>query len=144
VTGTLSHTDYHALSDFRYQIRRFLHFSEEAAGAEGLEPQQHQMLLAIQGLDDPGGPTVGRLAEYLMIRHHSAVGMVDRLEERELVERVRGDGDRRQVRVRIAAEGLRKLKRLSKLHRDELRQSAPALVETLRRIVEARPEGAQE
>jgi DNA-binding MarR family transcriptional regulator len=142
--GSLSQTDYRALSDFRYQIRRFLRFSEEAAAAEGLEPQQHQMLLAIQGLDDPGGPTVGRLAEYLMIRHHSAVGMLDRLEERGLVERVRGDGDRRQVRVVIAAEGLRTLKRLSNLHREELRQSGPELVETLRRIVENRLEGAAE
>jgi DNA-binding MarR family transcriptional regulator len=139
--GILSHHDYRALSDFRYQIRRFLHFSEEAAAAEGLEPQQHQMLLAIQGLDEPGGPTVGRLADYLMIRHHRAVGLVDRLEERGLVERVRGSEDRRQVRVRLGSEGLYKLKRLSSLHRDELRQVAPALVETLRRIVE---EGAAE
>jgi DNA-binding MarR family transcriptional regulator len=142
--GSLSQTDYRALSDFRYQIRRFLRFSEEAATAEGLEPQQHQMLLAIQGLDDPGGPTVGRLAEYLMIRHHSAVGLIDRLEERGLVERVRGDGDRRQVRVRIASEGLHKLKRLSKLHREELRQSGPELVEALRQIVEHVAEGAAE
>jgi DNA-binding MarR family transcriptional regulator len=141
---TLSHSDYRALSDFRYQIRRFLRFSEEAAAEEGLEPQQHQMLLAIQGLDDPGGPTVGRLAEYLMIRHHSAVGLIDRLEERGLVERVRGDEDRRQVRVRIAAEGMRKLKHLSKLHREELRQTGPALVETLQRIVESTMEGAGE
>ena len=139
-TATLSHTGYRALSDFRYQIRRFLHFSEEAAAAEGLEPQQHQMLLAIQGLDDPGGPTIGRLAKHLMVRHHSAVGLLDRLEERGLVERVRGDEDRRQVRVRIASEGLRKLKKLSNLHREELRQSGPALVETLRRIVEGAAE----
>ena len=142
--GSLSHTDYRALSDFRYQIRRFLHFSEEAAAGEGLEPQQHQMLLAIQGLDDPGGPTVGRLAEYLMIRHHSAVGLVDRLEERGLVERVRGGEDRRQVRVRVATEGLRKLKRLTNLHRDELRRTGPALVETLKSIVEHTAEGTSE
>jgi DNA-binding MarR family transcriptional regulator len=138
----LTQTDYRALSDFRYQIRRFLHFSEQAAAAEGLEPQQHQMLLAIQGLDEPDGPTIGRLAEYLMVKHHSAVGLVDRLEERGLVERVRGEEDRRQVRVRIAAEGVRKLKRLSSLHREELRLSEPALVETLKRILESTSEGA--
>jgi len=138
----LSKADYRALSDFRYQIRRFLRFSEEAAAAEGLEPQQHQMLLAIQGLDDPGGPTISRLAECLMVRHHSAVGLLDRLEERGLVERVRGEGDRRQVRVRVASEGLHKLKRLASLHKEELRQNGPALVETLRRIVEK--EGAGE
>ena len=135
---TLSQSEYRALSDFRYQIRRFLRFSEEAAVAEGLEPQHHQMLLAIEGLDDPEGPTVGRLAEYLMIRHHSAVGLIDRLEARGLVERVRGEDDRRTVRVRIAAEGIDKLKRLSDLHREELRQSGPALVSALGRILENR------
>jgi DNA-binding MarR family transcriptional regulator len=135
---TLSQSEYRALSDLRYQIRRFLRFSEEAAVAEGLEPQHHQMLLAIEGLDDPEGPTVGRLAEYLMIRHHSAVGLIDRLEARGLVERVRGEDDRRTVRVRIAAEGIDKLKRLSDLHREELRQSGPALVSALGRILEHR------
>src|ERR1700730_8470449 len=94
--------DYRSLHEFRYQIRRFLHFSEAAARAEGLEPQQHQMLLAIRALEEPGGPTVGKLAEQLMVRHNSAGGLLDRLVERGLVERIRGgEGDRRQVRVRL-------------------------------------------
>ena len=134
----LSRADYRVLSRFRYQIRRFLHFSEEAARAEGLEPQQHQMLLAIEGAEEGDGPTVGHLAEQLLIRHHSTVGLLDRLEERGLIERVRGEGDRRQVRVRITAAGAEKLQRLTRLHRDELRQSGPELVEALRAAMEER------
>jgi DNA-binding MarR family transcriptional regulator len=133
----LTHSDYHSLGAFRYQIRRFLHFSEEAAKTEGLEPQQHQMLLAIRFLEEPAAaPTIGQLAEHLFLRHHSAVGMIDRLAERGLVERVRGENDRRQVRVRLTAGGSQKLRHLSRIHREELRQSGPALVETLRRLLE--------
>ena len=86
----MTQADYRALSHFRFHIRRFLHFSEEAARAEGLEPQQHQMLLAIQALGGGEGPTIGELADHLVIRHHSAVGLVDRLTARGLVERFRG------------------------------------------------------
>jgi DNA-binding MarR family transcriptional regulator len=136
----LNDADYHALGAFRYQIRRFQHFSADAARAEGLEPQQHQMLLAIRSLkDDSGTPTIGQLAEHLFIRHHSAVGMIDRLVERGLVERLRGEEDRRQVRVRLTASGTQKLHHLSRIHREELRQSGPALVETLRGLLERQP-----
>ena len=134
--GQLSRADYAALSRFRYRIRRFLHFSEEAARVEGLEPQQHQLLLAIEGSEEPDGPTVGHLAEQLFIRHHSAVGLLDRLEERALIERVRSEEDRRQVRVRMTAEGAHKLHRLAWLHREELRRIGPELVEALRTVVE--------
>jgi DNA-binding MarR family transcriptional regulator len=127
----LTSADYRSLGDFRYQIRRFLHFSESAAKAQGLEPQQHQMLLAIRALDEPGGPTIGNLADHLMIRPHSAVGLIDRLVERGLLERVRGQEDRRQVRVRLTSEGKRKLRHLSTVHRDELRNSGRMLVEAL-------------
>ena len=127
----LTAADYRSLGDLRYQIRRFLHFSEEAARAEGLEPQQHQMLLAIRASDAPGGPTVGTLAEHLIIRHHSAVGLIDRLEERGLVGRVRGQEDRRQVRIHLTSEGEEKLRRLTAVHRRELRNSGRVLVETL-------------
>jgi DNA-binding MarR family transcriptional regulator len=136
-TQDLTDADYRSLGAFRYRIRRFLHFSEEAAKAEGLEPQQHQMLLAIRALKEPPStPTVGQLAEHLFIRHHSAVGMIDRLAERGLVERLRGEDDRRQVRVRLTASGWQKLRHLSRIHREELRQSGPDLVETLRRLLE--------
>ena len=98
-------SEYRALSEFRCQIRRFLHFSEAAARSEGLEPQQHQILLAVRGLADRQGPTVGELAEHLILRHHSVVGLIDRLEQHGLVERVRDDADRRQVRVILTPDG---------------------------------------
>jgi len=124
------------LGEFRYRIRRFLYFSEEAARQEGLEPQQHQMLLAIRVLAETSQPTIGLLAEHLLIRHHSAVGLIDRLEERGLVERVRGTTDRRQVRVRLTSAGEEKLGRLSLSHSEELRSSGPMLVEALRVLLE--------
>ena len=135
----LSSADFRALADFRYQIRRFLHFSEEAAGEEGLEPQQHQLLLAIRALDDGAGPAIGALAEHLFIRHHSAVGLVDRLEEHRLVVRARSGPDRRLVRVKLTPAGELKLHRLSQAHRTELRKSGPRLVETLDALLHRRP-----
>lgn len=135
----LSISDYRALGDFRYQIRRFLHFSEAAAKNEGIEPQQHQMLLAIRVRSESGHPTIGALAEDLLIRHHSAVGLIDRLAERGLVDRVREGKDRREVRVRLTSAGMDKLRRLSAEHRGELRQSGPSLVRTLSALLDALP-----
>jgi len=124
-------SDYRALGKFRHQIRLFLHFSEAAARAEDLEPQQHQMLLAIRAWDEPDAPTIGALAAHLLLKHHSAVGLVDRLVQHGLVERVRDEDDRRQVRVHLSAEGQAKLARLSSAHREELRSSGPVLVNAL-------------
>ncbi len=131
----LTGSEYRALGDIRYQIRRFLHFSEEAARAEGLEPQQHQVLLAVRACERPSGPTVGFLADHLFIRHHSAVGLLDRLEEHHLIERVRGEPDRREVHARLTPLGEEKLNRLSRVHRDELKKSGPALVDALRELL---------
>ena len=137
----LSQGDYRALADFRYQIRRFLHFSEEAARVEGLEPQQHQMMLAIKALEDGGGPTIGQLADHLFIRHHSAVGLVDRLEDRQLVKRERASGgDRRQVAVRLTEDGEDKLRRLTRVHRGELLTTDPGLVKSLQTLIERKNE----
>ena len=137
----LSPSDYQLLGAFRYQIRRFLHFSETAANVEGLEPQQHQMLLAIRALDGDAGPTVGTLAAHMLIRHHSTVGLIDRLEERGLVNRERGE-DRRTVHIRLSPEGEETLKRLSSAHRDELRNLGPLLVVTLNQLLA--PDGNSE
>jgi DNA-binding MarR family transcriptional regulator len=141
----LSDVDYHSLADFRLAVRRFLHFSEAAAHAEELEPQQHQMLLAIRALTegDSAGPNVGQLAEHLLLRHHSAVGLLDRLEQRGLVERARADADRRQVRVHLTGLGAEKLHRLSSVHRAELLTSGPQLVEALRGVLEAQHEAVR-
>lgn len=133
--ATLSSTDYSALGEFRFRIRGFLQFSESAARAEGVEPQQHQLLLAVRALEGTDGPTVGDLAEHLLIRHHSAVGLIDRMVERGLVERVPSTQDRRRVRVRLTEQGETKLSRLSVIHREELRHSGPALVAALSSIL---------
>jgi DNA-binding MarR family transcriptional regulator len=135
----MTDADYRALSEFRYHIRRFLHFSEEASRAEGLEPQQHQILLAIRALRERQGPTIGELAEHLILRHHSAVGLVDRLERQGLVERVRDGDDRRQVRIQLTGEGAARLRRLSAVHREELRSSGPRLIKALRAAMEGAP-----
>jgi DNA-binding MarR family transcriptional regulator len=134
--GDLLDSEYRALADFRFQIRRFLQFSEEAAETEGVEPQQHQFLLAVRAFDGLGGPAVGDVARTLLIKHHSAVGLTDRLVERGLVERVRGAADRREVHIRLTAEGKRKLTRLSSAHRSELLNSGPLLVASLSALLE--------
>src|ERR1700731_4491393 len=92
--------DYTALADFRYEIRRFLNFSETAARAAGIEPHQHQALLAIKGLPARQIATVGALAERLQIQHHSAVELTNRLESKGLIRRSRGQADRREVLLR--------------------------------------------
>ena len=127
--------DYRALADLRYRIRRFLRFSEQAARAAGLEPQQHQLLLAIKGLPENLQPTIGELANRLQIQHHSAVGLVDRLEERGLVRRRTGDVDRRQVIVELTPRGEAILRELSRFHLAELRTAGPALVQALSALI---------
>src|SRR5215469_9396139 len=134
--GGLTSADYRALAEFRYQIRRFVAFSENAASLAGIEPQQHQLLLAIQGMPAGHKVRIGDLAERLQIRHHSAVELVGRMEAKELVVRVPGETDRREVYVRLTPRGSRLLRALTMLHREELRRAAPALVSTLRGVCE--------
>jgi DNA-binding MarR family transcriptional regulator len=135
--------EYQALAEFRYQIRRFIRFSEQAAREGGLEPQQHQLLLAVKGLPDDSTCTITELADRLQIQHHSTVELVDRLEERGLVTRKRGMEDRRQVVVQLTAKGERLLRDLSLHHRDELRSQAPLLVNTLKKLITALKGGAR-
>jgi len=131
----ISPGEYQALAEFRYSIRRFLHFSEQTARAAGLEAQQHQALLALKGL--PGGKqaTISYLAERLQLQHHSAVELVDRLVERNLVQRQRDETDQRRVFVHLTAHGEEVLRDLSLHHRTELRSSGPALVQTLNALL---------
>ena len=131
----LSPKDIRALAHFRYHIRRFLHFSEETARTEGLEPQQHQMMLAIHACPAIEGPSIGQLADLMFVRPHSAVGLIDRLEHRQLVERAHGHRDRREVRIRLTQLGEEVLKRLSSAHHAELKTSGPDLVEALAAIL---------
>ncbi|HEU0003929.1 MAG TPA: MarR family transcriptional regulator [Ktedonobacteraceae bacterium] len=127
----ISVSEYQALAEFRYQLRRFLRFSEEAARAVGLEPQQHQLLLALKGLPEQRTATVGELAERLQIQHHSAVELINRMVERDLIERSRDENDQRRVNVSLTENGDEVLRRLSLLHHEELRTTGPALVYTL-------------
>ncbi len=127
--------DHRALAEFRYQIRRFLAFSEQAARDAGIEPQQHQLLLALTGLPDGVAPTIGELAERLQIKHHSTVELVSRLARRDLVRRVRNPADRRQVFVELTDEGREIMARLSAVHLDELNQVGPELARALNAIV---------
>jgi DNA-binding MarR family transcriptional regulator len=123
--------DYRALAEFRHQIRRFLAFSAAAARREGIEPQQHQALLAITGLPPDTAPTIGAVAQRLQLRHHTTVELVDRLAARGLVTRTRSTADRRRVELRLTRRGEGLLRRLSLHHLAELRTLAPALARTL-------------
>src|SRR5690349_13644789 len=102
---TLALADYQSLAQLRYQIRRFLHFSEQAARSAGLEPRQHQLMLALKGLPKGVRPRIGELAERLQIQHHSTVELVNRLAARGYVRRSRGDDDRREVLLSLTAKG---------------------------------------
>ena len=123
----LSQQDFVALLEFRTRLRRFLLWSEQHAKAAGLTPRQHQLLLAIKGHGDRRGPTVSELADYLLLRHHSAVELIDRAEEARLVARYRDGDDARVTRVRLRANGEQTLTALTRQHLVELRQLAPAL-----------------
>ena len=123
--GKLTEADYQVLAEFRFLLRRFMVFSEEAAREAGLAPQQHQALLAIKGFD--GAPTIGDLAERLAIKHHSAVGLVDRLVKAGHLKRRQDSVDRRRVTLALTASGERLLAELSSAHRDELRMLTPSL-----------------
>jgi DNA-binding MarR family transcriptional regulator len=125
---TVVQRDVETLAAFRYALRQFVSFSDEAARAAGLTPQQHQALLSIQGFPGRAEVTISELAERLQIRHHSAVGLVDRLAALKLVERRAGQADRRQVFVRLTPAGRRVLRRLSAAHRAELQRLGPELV----------------
>ena len=127
----ISMSDYQALAEFRYQIRRFLRFSEEVAYTADLEPQQHQLLLAIKGLPEGRKATVGELAERLQLRHHSTVELIDRLVKRGLVERHRDEEDQRRVIVSLMPQGEEVLQQLSRHMLTELRSTGPAFVDAL-------------
>lgn len=131
----ISEAGFRQLAEFRHRIRQFLHFSEEAARSKGIEPQQHQLLLAIKGLSEGTRPTVTALSQQLCLRHHSTVELVDRLVDQGALRRRHGDLDHREVLVELTPQGEALLHRLSILHWEELRVSGPALSESLGAIV---------
>jgi DNA-binding MarR family transcriptional regulator len=127
----LTKSHYELLAALRFALRRFLQFSQDAAEDAGLKPQQHQALLAIKGFPGRDYVSIGELAERLHVRHHSAVGLVDRLAQRQLVNRQPGTKDRRRVEVRLTRRGEALIQKLSASHWRELREMSPELRELL-------------
>jgi DNA-binding MarR family transcriptional regulator len=131
----LTLSDYQALAEFRYQIRKFLRFSERAVGAAGMEAGQYQLMLAIKGMPEGVRPRIRELANRLHIQHHSAVELINRLEAGGYVRRVRGQDDRREVLLALTPRGERVLGELAMHHHEELRSAAPDLVMALQRLM---------
>lgn len=128
----MSTEEYQTLAAFRHALASFLGFSESAAAAAGLTPRQYQALLAMKGTR--GTLSIGDLAERLQIHHHSAVGLVDRLEAMDLATRTVDPGDRRRIHVKPTRKGERQVARLAAVHRDELLGRAEMLSRLLRRL----------
>ncbi len=129
----VTQAEYETLAELRYSLRQFLHFSEEAAHRAGVTPQQHQALLAIKGFRG-GGITIGELAERLQVRHHSAVGLVDRLVLKKFVARQHLAKDRRQVTLELTELGDQMLENLSAAHKEQLHRIGPQIESLLKRL----------
>ncbi len=123
----LTQPDFEHLLELRTGLRRFLGWSEQQARAAGLTPAKHQLLLAVRGHRDPAGPTIGEIADYLLLRHHSAVGLVDRAVDDGLVERTPDAANKSVVRVKLTPAGVDKLDALAEAHLHELAHLAPAM-----------------
>jgi DNA-binding MarR family transcriptional regulator len=130
----LTLSDYQALAEFRYQIRKFLHFSEQAVQAAGLERGQYQLMLAIKGMPEGVRPRIRELADRMQVQHHSTVELINRLEAGGFVRRERARDDRREVLLALTPKGDRVLEELALHHHEELSQAAPSLVAALRRL----------
>lgn len=127
MASDLEDVDYQLLLQFRTGLRRFLHWSEEQAEKAGLTAAQHQLLLAVRGHDGAQGPTIGDVANYLLLRHHSVVGLVDRAVKAGLVERQEDSEDRRVVRLRLTPQGASTLQQLTELHLEEIKRLTPRI-----------------
>jgi DNA-binding MarR family transcriptional regulator len=131
----LTLSDYQALAEFRYQIRKYLHFSEQAVQAAGLERGQYQLMLAIKGMPEGVRPRIRELADRMHIQHHSAVELINRLEAAGHVRRERAQEDRREVLLVLTSKGEKMLGELAVHHHNELQSAAPDLVAALRRVM---------
>lgn len=127
MSDALDKSDFETLSEFRYQLRRFLRFSEEAVQAHGVTPQQYLLMLHTQGFPGRDWASVGELAERLQMVPHGAVALVKRCEALGLVQRQRGVEDRREVQVSLTAQGVEVLEKLAFLHREELKSAGSRL-----------------
>jgi DNA-binding MarR family transcriptional regulator len=130
----ITQDQYEALASFRYALRKFLRFSEQAAQSAGITPQQHQALLVIKGFSTGRKVTVGEMAERLQVAHHSAVGLIDRMTVEKWVKREPSKTDKRQVFISLTKRGERVLEELSALHHEELRRVGPEMQGLLSRL----------
>lgn len=137
----LSLADYQALAEFRFQIRKFLHFSEQAVQGAGLERGQYQLMLAIKGIPASLRPRIRDIANRMHIQHHSAVELINRLEGGGYVRRERTAEDRREVLLALTPKGEKVLEELAVHHHEELRSAAPGLVAALRRVMIGKKNG---
>ncbi|RYD37416.1 MAG: MarR family transcriptional regulator [Verrucomicrobiaceae bacterium] len=132
-SGKMSGGDYARLADFRYALRRFLQFSEQAASTEGVTPVQHQALLVIRGREE-GATTIAVLAERLCLKHHTTVELAQRMEAAGLLVKLASATDRRAVILKLSDKGARCLERLTAAHRAELRQIGPEILQALKAL----------
>ncbi len=132
----LTVSDYQALAEFRYEIRKFMHFSELALHAAGLERGQYQLMLTVKGMPNGVRPRIRELADRMMIQHHSAVELINRLEAGGYVRREPAQDDRREVLLALTAKGEKVLAELALHHHEELQNAAPRLVTALRRVMQ--------
>jgi DNA-binding MarR family transcriptional regulator len=123
------------LSEFRFQLRRFLHFSQEAAEAVGLRAQQYQLLLAVCGMPEGEEPTIAAVAGRLLLKHNSTVELVDRTIEQGLLRRVHDPVDQRRILLRVSDRGERLMQSLASFHLEELGTTGPALLQSLRGVL---------
>ncbi|HEY3761217.1 MAG TPA: MarR family transcriptional regulator [Verrucomicrobiae bacterium] len=130
----ITQAQYQTLAELRYALRRFLRFSETAAHAAGLTPQQHQAMLAIKGFQGRELITIGELAERLQVLHHSAVGLVNRLVTDKHVRRLPGRQDRRKVSLALTPQGEAVLRKLSATHREQLQHIGPQISHLLKEL----------
>jgi DNA-binding MarR family transcriptional regulator len=138
----LQESEYVALAEFRYQLRRFLRHMEEEVRQFGINPQQYQLVLAIKGLPKSQVPSISCLAERMQLNHNSMVELVDRCEERNMLRRQRSSTDRRQVTLALAPEGEALLRKLGSAAGQELRSIGPMLVESVLRLTDDKVIGA--
>jgi DNA-binding MarR family transcriptional regulator len=134
----ITESEYQALGELRYRIRRFLQEGDVTAKQAGLEPQQYLLLLAIRGLPDRQEATISALADRLSLRHHSTVELLDRMEARGYVKRIRGREDRRQVLVSLQPRGEKLLEKVVEQRIIELRANGRALVAAISALLETR------
>ncbi len=140
MTAEITTDEYRALAELRYRIRHFLREGDAVAQAAGLEPQQYLLLLAIRGLPAGAEATIQTLAERLVLKHHSTVELIDRLETHGYVRRSRGRDDRRRVMVSLLPRGERLLEQVARHRIGELRSNGHALVRAIDQLLQKPPQ----